>query len=291
MKITFHIGAHRTDEDRLMRSLIRNSQKLADEGIFIPGPSRYRDLLRDVTTRLKGETANPETLDLLLDAILDTTEADHIVLAYESFLCAPNMIFADGGYYARAGHKSAWLRKAFPGHEVAFALGIRNPATQVPAVFGQLSGVRADAFLRGHDPLELRWSDPVASIVECNPGCPVIVWCNEDTPLIWPEVMREVSGHAADTRLKGGFDILQQIMETEGIRRLRTYLGTHPPQNEIQRRRILAAFLDKYAKEEEVEEIVDFPGWTEEMVDAMTRSYEADINRVAAIPGVTFLSA
>jgi hypothetical protein len=291
MKITFHIGAHRTDEDRLMRSLIRNSQKLADEGIIIPGPTRYREILREVTTRLKGQVANPETTDLVLDSILDTTEADHIVLCHEAFTCAAPMILSDGGYYATAGPKCAWLRNTFPGHEIAFALGIRNPATQVPAVFQTLAGVRAPDFLGGVDPLHLRWSDPIRAIVEQNPGCPVIVWCNEDTPLIWPEVMREVSGHSQETRLKGGFDILYQIMEPEGIKRLRSYLGTHPPQNEIQRRRILAAFLDKYAMEEQIEEDVDFPGWTAELVEAMTEAYEDDLTRVAAIPGVTFLSS
>jgi hypothetical protein len=290
MKITFHIGAHRTDEDRLMRALIRNNQRLAAEGIFIPGPSKFRNILRDVPQRLKGEPADPETLDLVLDTILDTTEAAHIVLCHESFTCAAVNIMADGGYYARAGTKCAWLRNTFPGHEVGFALGIRNPATQVPAVFGALSGVRAAEFMAGLDPLALRWSAAVAGILARNPGCPLIVWCNEDTPMIWPEVMRRVSGTRAGDELRGGYDILGQIMEPEGMRRLRTYLGTHPPQNEVQRRRILAAFLDKYARDEEIEEDIDFPGWTAEVVEAMTEAYEADIDRLQAMPGVTFLA-
>ena len=290
MKITFHIGAHRTDEDRLMRSLMRNNQRLAAEGIFIPGPSRFREILREVTTRLKGEVANPETLDLVLDTILDTTEAEHIVLSHESFVCTPANIMADGGYYAKAGRKCAWLRNTFPGHQVAFALGIRNPATQVPAVFESLNGVRPDAFMGGVDPLALRWSEAVRGILSENPGCPLIVWCNEDTPLIWPEVMRAVSGHGPETKMRGGFDILGQIMEAEGLKRLRTYLGTHPPQSEIQRRRIFAAFLDKYATDEEGLEVGDVPGWTAERVEAMTAEYEADIARLQAMPGVTFLA-
>ena len=291
MKITFHIGAHRTDDDRLMRSLMRNNQKLADEGIFIPGPSKFRAVLREVSTRLRGEVANPETMDLVLDTILDSTEARHIVLSYEAFICASGKILSDGGYYAKAGPKSAWLRNVFPGHQVAFALGLRNPATQIPAVFAAVQDISFAAFLHGVDPRTARWSDAVQGIVTHNPGCPVIVWCNEDTPLIWPEVMREVSGHRPETRLKGGFDILGQIMEAEGMRRLRAYLASHPPQNEMQRRKILGAFLDKYAKDEEIEEVVDAPGWTEDLVEEMTEDYEDDIQRVQAIPGVTFLAA
>ncbi|MCR8726371.1 hypothetical protein [Frigidibacter sp. ROC022] len=289
MKITFHIGAHRTDGDRLMRSLMRNNQKLAAENIFIPGPSKFRDILRDVATRLKGEPANEETLDLILDTILDTTEADHVVLSYEAFMCGAAMIMAGGSYYARAD-RTAWLRNCFPGHEVRFALGIRNPATHVPAVFEGMKGKTFGEFMMGVDPLELKWSKPIARIVAANPDCPVIVWCNEDTPLIWPEVIRQVADHDLETKLRGGFDILSQIMEAEGMKRLRAYLSSHPPQNEVQRRRILAAFLDKYAKDEEIEEVIDVPGWTAELVEAITRTYEDDLKLIADLPGVTFIA-
>jgi len=289
MKITFHVGAHCTDDDRLLRSLLRNNQKLAEDGVFVPGPSRYRGILRDVTTRLKGDVANPETVDFVLDAILDHTEARHLVLCHESFICAHARIMEDG-FYARAGTKCAWLRNTFPENPVTFALGIRNPATQIPAILASQPDLRVADLLQGVDPRTLRWSDVVLDIVTKNPGCPVTVWCNEDTPLIWPEVMRAVTEHSPEIRLKGGFDILMQIMEAEGMKRLRSYLLTHPPQSEIQRRRILGAFLDKYAKPGEVEEEVDVPGWTEELVDEMTQDYEDDLDRVQAIRGVCFLA-
>ncbi len=144
--------------------------------------------------------------------------------------------------------------------------------------------------MQGVDPRSVRWSDVIADIVSANPGCPMVVWCNEDTPLIWPEVMREVTEHPPELRLKGGFDILGQIMESEGMKRLRAYLGTHPPQNEMQRRRILAAFLDKYAKPDEIEETIDVPGWTEELVEEMTADYEDDLLRIQALPGVSFIA-
>ena len=36
---------------------------------------------------------------------------------------------------------------------------------------------------------------------------------------------------------------------------------------------------------------VDLPGWTEDLVDELTDSYEDDMERLAAMPGVTFLTA
>ena len=75
------------------------------------------------------------------------------------------------------------------------------------------------------------------------------------------------------------------------MRRLRAYLSSHPPKNEIQRRRVLAAFLDKYALEDAIEEDLDVPGWTPELVEQMTRDYEEDLSEIAELPGVTFIAA
>ena len=289
MQITFHLGAHQTDDDRLMRSLMRNNQKLSEQGIYIPGPSKFRTMLRDVTPRLAGAPADEETQDMVLDAILDGTEATHIVLSDSSFICRPEAILAEGGYYAKAGYKSSWLRNCLPDHEVRFAIGIRNPATHVPAVFEATKGDSFGAFLGLVEPRDIRWSDAIADIVAENPGCPVIAWCNEDTPLIWPEVMRQVADHDADTRLKGGFDVLSRIMEQEGLRRLRAYLGEHPPETEDQRRQIIGAFLDKYAMDEEIDEVILVPGWDDALIAAMTEDYEADILRIRQMPGVHFI--
>ncbi|MGR3341743.1 MAG: hypothetical protein ACU0DI_00670, partial [Paracoccaceae bacterium] len=135
-----------------------------------------------------------------------------------------------------------------------------------------------------------RWSDVILSIRETNPDCPLTVWCNEDTPLIWPQVIQEVSGHGPSTEVNGGFAVLVKIMKREGMQRLRAYLGTHPPQNEIQPRRILVAFLDKYALEDEVEEELDVPGWTEALVHMLTQNYEDDLDEIGRMPGVNFIS-
>ena len=90
---------------------------------------------------------------------------------------------------------------------------------------------------------------------------------------------------------KGGLDIISQIMEREGMKRLRAYMSENQPVNEIQRRRILAAFLDKYAIEDAVEDTIDLPGWTDEIVETLSTSYEDDMLELARIPGVTMISA
>ena len=44
-------------------------------------------------------------------------------------------------------------------------------------------------------------------------------------------------------------------------------MAENPPQSEIQRRRILGAFLDRYAIDTEIEEELDLPGWTPDLIE------------------------
>ena len=56
------------------------------------------------------------------------------------------------------------------------------------------------------------------------------------------------------------------------------------------RRRVTAAFLDKYVRDDMIEEELDTPGWSPEMLEAMTDAYEDDMDAVARIPGVTLIT-
>ena len=72
--------------------------------------------------------------------------------------------------------------------------------------------------------------------------------------------------------------------------RLEAFLADHPGATEIQKRRIYAAFLDKVAIEDAIEEELDLPGWTVDMVNRMTEIYDEDVFRIERIPGVTLIT-
>jgi len=292
MQIAIHLGAHCTDEERLLKTLLQNKGKLAKECISIPGPGRYRKTVVRAAQKLRGAEASIDSRDMLVDSIVDDDTAERMVLSFEHFMCVPGRIFENGMLYDKAAFKPKWLRNVFPGLQVEFFMAIRNPATFIPATFHHKQQNVADfiEFLDGVNLDQIRWSDVILSIKEANPDCPITVWCNEDTPLIWPEVIREVSAHDPFTKLNGGFNVLATIMKREGMRRLRTYLATHPPQNETQRRRILVAFLDKYAIDDEVEEELDVPGWNDDLVAQLSQNYEDDLDEIQRLPGVTLIS-
>jgi hypothetical protein len=290
MRIVYHLGAHCTDEERLVRCLLKNRAVLADQGIVVPSPTRYRKLLRDTAVQLKGAAASIETQALVLEQIMDEDVANRLILSWDSFLSFPQWVIR-GTMYAFAGERIRAFTQIFPEIEAEFHLAIRNPATFLPALFDKQKGKSHAEFLENTDPMQLRWSDVIRQIVAQNPGVPLVIWADEDTPLIWPEVLQAVSGHADGTALEDSDELLAGIMTPDGLVRMRNYISTHPPHAILQRRRIVSAFLDKFALPDRIEMEFEFPGWTAAMVDQMTAAYHDDIARIRAMPEVTFIAA
>jgi hypothetical protein len=279
MRIVYHLGAHCTDEDRLVRCLLKNRAALADQGIVVPSPTRYRKLLRDTAVQLRGQAASEDTQALILEQIMDEAAADRMILSWDSFLSFP----------AWAGERIRAFTQIFPEIEAEFHMAIRNPATFLPALQDKVNGKGRDDILANADPRDLSWSDAIRQILAQNPGVPLTVWCDEDVPLIWPEVLQAVSGHAAGTSLVDDDEILAQIMSDIGFARMRAYCKEHPPQSVTQRRRIVTAFLEKFARPDQIEVDVDMPGWTEDMVEDLSGRYQEDVDRIRRMPGVTMI--
>ncbi len=292
MQVAIHLGAHCTDEDRLLKTLLANKGALATAGVSVPGPGRYRKTVLREAQKLRGIPADNNVRDLLVETIVDDDSAKRLVLSFDDFLCPASRVFENGILYDQASIRPTNLRKLFPNWPVEFFISIRNPATFIPAVFQHKdqNHTNFSKFLDGVALDEIRWSDVIISIREHNPNCAITVWCNEDTPLIWPEIIQQVSAQSETLCLEGKNNILGSIMKNEGLDRMATYLKSHNPRNEAQRRRIVMAFLDKYAIADAVEEELDVPGWTEDLVRQLTQNYEADLLNIGRINGVKLLS-
>ena len=48
----YHLGVHCTDENMLVRSLLRNGGDLNQRKIIVPRPRRYRNLLEEIRLRV-----------------------------------------------------------------------------------------------------------------------------------------------------------------------------------------------------------------------------------------------
>ena len=134
MRIVYHLGVHCTDEEKLLRCLLKNRGTLAEQGIVVPGPARYRTLLRDTLATLKGETASEATQALVLEQIMEEDPR-------RAASCCPTTI-SSPSRKGRCGAASTpadaermrALTRIFPEIEAEFHLAIRNPATFLPAL-------------------------------------------------------------------------------------------------------------------------------------------------------------
>ncbi len=290
MQLVLHTGAHYTEQERLIKSVLRNKDAFSQRGIIVPGPNSYRGILRDTLNAMRKTPASAQAREVLLDVMLDDQPADRMILSDANFFRTAGTAIQRGVLYPAAPERMAHMAALFPDDELEIFLGMRNPATLIPILYDKSIDNSEDAFWDGRRPQDIRWSDTIAGIREAAPRIPITVWCNEDTPVIWSQIIREMAGIELNEKIIGGFDLLATIMSKEGMERLRSYMHSHQEMTEIQKRRVIAAFLDKFALEDEIEEELDMPGWTEELVDELTDLYDEDVAVVQRLPGVTLIS-
>lgn len=289
MKLVLHTGVHFTEEDRLLKCLLRNAEAFAGRGTRVPGHSTYRGILRETLNAMASAPPSEIAREVLMDAILDDSEAERVILSDANFFRTPKTAVQQGMFYPAAPVRMMRMAQIFAGDEVEIFMAIRNPATLLPILYAKSSATSPDAFWGAKTPREMRWSSTVDLLRQAVPGVPITLWCNEDTPLLWGHIIRQMAGLPDDQKIIGGFDLLSTIMSAEGMKRFRAYLKDHPVMSEAQKRRAIAAFLDKYAIDDLVEEELDMPGWTDDLVDEMTDIYDADVARIAGMDGVRVL--
>lgn len=290
INIVYHLGAPHTDNEQITWSLRKDAQMLTEKGVMLRRPKEYRPQLKEMILELKGEEPSAADQERLLASIVRNQQVDRLIMSDSRFLGVPAWALYGGGLYKNAANNTARIRDLFPDNPCEFYLGISNPANFIPAVFNMQSDKTYEQFLDGADLAALRWSDVIESIQQENPECPLTVWCNEDTPIIWPTILREIAGLDPQTPLQGELDVIQEIMSQNGVDLLVKYLDERPNLTEIQRRRIRGIFLEKFYLDEAVEEEIDLPGWTDETIDALTDIYEDDIERIERLPGVHFIT-
>ena len=290
MQVVFHMGAPCTDDDRLIRSLLKNREPLAKQGIAVPTPALYRDVLKDTLRALDGAPAPAELQRNILTSAKIPEGTERIIFSDPRMVSINRLVVIGAQIWPMIDRVSRSLRNLFPTAEVEFMLGMRDPATLIPALFRGSRFRQFQEFTEDMQPHALAWSEMLARMRVAVPDCPVSAWCNEDTPLIWPAVLREVADVDQLVPMQGGYDVIQTIMSPEGFKRMQTYIETHPPQTEVQHRRVMAAFLDKYALEDELDVEIDLPGWSDDMVEELSARYEEDVYDIDRMSGVTLIS-
>ena len=289
MDIVFHMGAHCTDRDQLIRCLLRNTSTLAKQGIAVPEPETYRQDLRQLAHEMASQPTDALTQQALIDGLTDDDDAHRIVLSNANHLAHGQWAVANDKLYPSAAERIAHLAHLFPAARLTIAMGLRDPATFLPALYAQLEPQGQAGEMLSSDPGKLRWSDMVLRMQAAVPGLELILWRDEDVPLIWPEILREVSGHDPQTELEGWFAWYWPLVTPKTHEAMRRYFAKNPAVDDLHRRKVLAAMLERFVRDEALEPDPLLPDWTEATVDALSDLYDADMDVVASLPGVTFL--
>lgn len=291
MQVIIHAGVHCTDEDRLLKCLLRNGDDLRRLGVAVPGPSRYRILLSEAVNAMGQAAPHPDAREALLDALLDMPldSTQRLFLSHPNLFSVPRLALEEGKIYRKAVERLRRLASLFDGDEIALFLGLRDFASLIPAIYATTPHTDVHDVLFGADPLTLRWSEFLQTLRAELPEMKITVWCNEDTPLIWGQIVREAAGLAPDQPIIGAFDVFGSIVEEEGLRRFRAFLKENPTVNEVQKRRAMIAILERYARADAVEEELEMPGWDQSLVYSLGANYDADLDAIAAIPGIRLI--
>ncbi|MBN2761424.1 MAG: hypothetical protein JXQ79_13065 [Rhodobacteraceae bacterium] len=289
MDIAIHLGAHLTDDGRLRSCLQKNRATLAKDGIEVPDAARFRTpMLEAIKAHSDGELAT-DAGAVLLESILSSDKTERLVLSTTRFLSPLPSAVRRAQFCPMAEGRVAGLRALLADHPVSFYMAIRNPASFLPALIESVNADQAAIITGDLDPTNLRWSDLIRTIRAQFPEAPITVWCDEDTPFIWEDVLKIVSGHPDTTTLNHIYDWFDTVMIDGGAAKLAAYMDDAPPMDRSQRQRVIAAFLDKFCDESKIDVDVSAIGWTEDMVDLLSELYDNDVETIATMDGVTLL--
>ena len=134
MQLALHAGAHFTENDRLLRCLLRNKDSFARRGVAVPGPGKYKTLLRSTILAIQDHPPAPDAGEVLLDMILEEEDADRVILSHMFLFGAPRACVRDGLIYDIAPERLAQIASLFADNEIELFVAIRNPATFLPAL-------------------------------------------------------------------------------------------------------------------------------------------------------------
>lgn len=289
MDIALHLGAHLTDDGRLRTCLEQNHSVLAHQGIEVPPAATFRSNILDAIKAHSRGQLSPDAGESLLDSIVTSDNTERLVLSSARFLSPLPSALRRHEFCPMAPSRLAGLHALFQDYPVSFYLAIRNPASFIPALLNAVNDEQAETIRSDLEATDLRWSNLVAQIRSAFPNAPVTVWCDEDTPFIWEDVLQRVSGHAEATQLENVYQWFDTVLVDGAAAKLATYMQDAPPMDTTQRQRVIAAFLDKFCDEAKIDIDVTATGWSEEMVDLLSELYEDDVATISTMDGVTLL--
>ena len=151
---------------------------------------------------------------------------------------------------------------------------------------GAMNGDRAEKLAH----IRPLWSELTERIDLFHPDLPVILWANEDTPVTWPAILREVLDLPENSAVHGGLHMAGAVLDGRAREDLGSRISKDLPKSELQMMRLLSVFLWDNVDRSRTEFEVDHAGWDQETIDDFTLIYEQDLDSCLDLEQVTVIT-
>ena len=289
MQIVYHMRVHGTEDDRMVKTLLNNRDWLHQNQTEVLTPNRLRGIFDEALAALQGGSATPAMEQIMLDAMLESDHPERVVCSMPGFVGAMSKALAPEGLYPGAPARMAAMANLFPSSETEFFLALKNPVTLIQDLMTLSPTRNYDQLMQGIDLNKQRWAPTVRRMVQAVQGRRLVLWRYEDSPLIWPEIVRLIAQMPPDAPLKDGLSFVHDLISDAGRASLAKAMSERDQLSIAARRDLCIQHLMAHALPARIEDEVTLPGWTQQLVDEMTRRYHADIAEIAVLPGVEFL--
>lgn len=289
MQVAIHAGAAFTDDGRLLGSLEANRDVLAKIGVAPLVPRRGRMFVKTMSDALSEGIALPDARRNLTAILPGAPGIQRLILSSEKFFGPVRTAIQHGQFYPYAGRRTAFAAQLLEDYEVELFFGLVNPGSFIPKVLTYVHEGIGQSVIDSTDLSCLSWVSMIEDLVDLAPNVRITLWANEDTPLIWGDILRAMTGVPESQPLKDEHALLSSLLTESGKRELMDLIrtqATHDPQDV---RDSLSNIFDEHALPGQIEEELDFPGWSDEIVEAFSEIYEQDLARIESMPNVRVL--
>lgn len=297
MKISLHLGAHKTATTYIQNRLRLNVETLARQGVrFVPlddlrpkfsdiilAPGAKGSKVRRFVSRRKAGAFLKRQLSEQPDAGYPPVQ--RVILSEENFLGSPTRMVLTGELYPDIEQKLSRLWKHIKGHEIDLFLGIRHQAVFASSLFAEEMTQRtpyvydADQFRAAWLASEPRWIDVVTRIRDFFPSSRLSVWNYDDFKRSERILLSRFCGSPTRMRFPQRCPPARLTLSQQTIDEMLRVQAAEGPQARK------AAMPESRAKYPRRKGYPAFSLWTEEQVQAQGELFYRDLEAIAALGG------
>lgn len=289
MQVVIHAGVAFSDNDCLIETLLANAETLQQHRIAPLNLAQGRQFVK-VASDAMASGADPHAVQGQLEDVLpDRAACDRAIVSSDKAFGPRRTAILHEQFYPLAGERTAFWDHVLGDDQLELFFGVMNPATFISKTLMSLPENRRKAVLDNTDISSLSWLSTIEDLRDAAADVQVTLWANEDTPLIWGDILRALAGLPEDAALRHEYAFLASLLTDAGRSELAQLVHQIGPEDRDMLRNSLAHLFDEHADPAQIEEELDLPGWSADLIGAFSELYEQDMAKIRSMPGVRVL--